>query len=145
MYNSGIANYNEREFKLSEKKSVVDFNFYYDVPLIVDDKSYNEYEIGFSNIMRIIVFDENGENITRNCVNIIAHLNRNSLNEMARFLLRYANEASVIGKINVPTENENECRYNTGIYTETNSCNITFELNNLGSVFNYEKDFGKNI
>lgn len=143
MYNQHLANYTERNFKLSEEVRIVDFNFYYEVPLEIKEKTYDEYEIGFSNIMRIIVFDENMEDITKKCVNVILHIDRDSLKQMAKFLLRYSNESTVIGEVKVPSVDEEKCNYNTGIYTEVGSCRVEFELSNLGNVFDYEESFGK--
>lgn len=143
MYNQYLTTHTEKIFKLSEEIKIVDFNFYYDVPLEVGEKSYDEYEIGFSNIMRIVVLNEDMKDITKECVDVILHIDRESLKQMARFLLRYANESSAVGLVKVPIENEENCGYNTGIYTQLNSCCIEFEFSNLGTVFDYEENFGK--
>lgn len=143
MYNYDVCSYSEKNFELLEKTNIVGFNFYYDVPLEVGEKSYDEYEIGFSNIMRIVVLDEYMKDVTEQCVNVIFHLNRKGLEQMARFLLRYAHESSVVGLVKVPVENESGCGYNTGVYTEMNSCSVEFECDDLGTVFDYEQGFGK--
>lgn len=96
------------------------------------------YELSRRNIMNINIFNAGGDNITKECSNVIFEINRKGIKEFAIMLLVWANNCKEGDEYELPHIDKMDCGYNLGIVLAHNNIAIKFKCGDLGTAYDYD-------
>lgn len=106
----------------------------------LDDSVLEDYEIGFKNIARIDIY-KNNVNISKKIHEIIFEINYEGLKQLAIIMFKLVENYSV-GKEYVFSQLLNNNIMDSEIVLTPDSLPVKFKCANLGSVYDYEPNFG---
>lgn len=106
------------------------------------DESIEEYELGLKNILKIKITNQDGEDVSRNCVQAVLKLNQDTLKKLATMLIILANNYSSNCNYLLANLKQIPIQYNMGIIFTTESPDVIIRCGDLGCVYGYIPKFG---
>lgn len=143
MYNQAEKLVSNEEIICKEIEDKIKMNFEYEVPLEVKDNAYEPFEIGFENIAEIKIIDNNGIDVTNDCVSVVLKINKTGLFKFGVSMLRIAHNYFKDNEYRVYSINKIEDMYNMGIALVEKSSKLRIKCCDFGNVLSYEPNFGK--
>lgn len=136
----------DQEFKGCNEINIKwkDTNTYYAIQMVQDeyDRIYLEpYELSQRNIVKINVYNEAGQDITRKCGTVLLEITRNGIKALATMLLVWANNFKEGDEYLLPHYDKLDCGYNLGVVLTKDSVSASFKGKNLGSVCEFDERF----
>lgn len=120
-------------------------NLYYDVKNSSDEDgkliTLESYELSKKNIMKITIFNAEGDNITKAYNTVIFEINRKGIKEFATMLLVWANNYKEGDEYILPHIDKLDCGYNLGIILAHSSTSTKFICHDLGTAYDYDSRF----
>ncbi len=117
-------------------------NQYYNVKDPSDEEiefiTLESYELSKKNIMNISIFNDGGEDITKDYNAVIFEINRKGIKEFATMLLVWANNYKEGDEYILPHIDKLDCGYNLGIILAHNSISTKFKGHDLGTAYDYD-------
>lgn len=117
-------------------------NQYYNVKNPSDEEgeliTLESYELSKKNIMNIKIFNDKGDDITKDYNTVIFEINRKGIKEFATMLLVWANNCKEGDEYTLPHIDKLDCGYNLGIILAHDSMLTKFKCHNLGTVYDYD-------
>lgn len=107
------------------------------------NEAIEDYELGFYNLAQIRVLDANKTDITNSQMQVMININYNGLKDFANMMLILANNFENEQEYMIAHMKKNKQQYNMGILLSENSNQVIFKCEHLGSVYNYNPNFGK--
>lgn len=144
-FNVNSLEYDE-EYKIDNKLDLkVQPQKYIEILPPVDDCFLEEYEVGFRNIADIALYDKDRVNISNKFYEIFFEINYEGLKNLAVMLMKLA-DCYQEGKeyiFNRIGREKQSCDLGIGLTHDSLPLKIRYK--NLGSVYDYEPDFGKDV
>lgn len=106
------------------------------------DDSIEEYELGYSNIADIAIYNQENMNITGDYMQVVFKINYEGLKDFATMLLIFANNYRIGNEYQLANINQKNFEYNMGVMLSSKSCEMTLKCKELGCVYDYEPEFG---
>lgn len=120
-------------------------NIYYNLkdPSVEDIEfvTLETYELSKKNIVNINVFDDEGNDITKEYHTVILEMNRNGIKDFATMLLIWADNYREGGEYDLPRIDQLEQGYNLGIILTHDSISSKFKAHDLGTANDYDSRF----
>lgn len=109
----------------------------------MDDSLIEEYELGFKNIARITIYNKNHMDITKYFYEVTFQINYEGLKNLAIILMQLADSYKdgkeyIFAQLGI---DNNACAF--GIVLTHDSLPVKLKCDNLGSVYDFEPDFGQ--
>lgn len=108
-----------------------------------ENEAIEDYELGFNNLAQIRILDSNKSDITNSHMQVIININYIGLKDFANMILILANNFETEQEYMIAHIKKNEQQYNMGILLSEISNQVVFKCGHLGSVYNYDPNFGK--
>lgn len=134
-YDRKWENYKEINIRNEIRKSI-------DIKEPACDESIEEYELVYSNIAEIAIYNQQNINITQDYMQVVFKLNYAGLKDFATMLLILANNYKVGSEYHLANINQKKFQYNMGVMLNSSSCEMTLKCKDLGCVYDYEPEFG---
>ncbi len=104
-----------------------------------DDSYMEEYELGYRNLGRILLYDDKDKNITNKYYEIFLEINYEGLKNLAIFLLKIADAYHEGDEYYLNLADGGICNF--GIVLTDDSLPVRFKCSNLGRITDYEPKF----
>lgn len=113
------------------------------LPPALDATLMEEYELGFRNLSKITLYNKNQIDISENYYEVFFKINYGGLKNLAIVLLKLADGYKEGKEYILAQTGKNSKLYEWGIALTHDSLPVKLKLCNLGSVYDYEADFGQ--
>lgn len=107
------------------------------LPPSLDDKCIEEYELGFRNLAEISIYDKNHMDISKDIYEVFFEINYGGLKNLAILLIKLADNYQEGAEHTIGQANSLE------IILTRDSLPLKLKCSNLGSVYDYEPEFGQ--
>ncbi len=106
------------------------------------DTTLEFFEIGFKNLVEIVIFDETGTDVTKDCINVVFKMTEQALRGLASEFIKLAHSFVLDNKYTSVQLNYTGNTYDLGFYLLPSSCKLTIVCSEFENVYYYEPKFG---